>query len=79
MRQLKIDKLNIDKLFKNSPRNIKKMVTIDIIFYIFITVGFFGISYISLKFKIEPYTASIIWTCLFIPILILKVRKDILK
>jgi len=76
MKKINITKLNIKKTI---PRQTVKLICIDILFYFFITFGFYIFSLISYKFKIDPVSTSICWTLFFIPILILKIKKDLLN
>jgi len=75
MRKINISNL---KIKKSISKYTLELIFIDIIFYFFITFGLLIVSFISNKFEIDPTTSSIIWTILFIPILIIKIRKDLI-
>ena len=75
MKKLNISKLNIKKSINKET---KKLILIDIIFYFYITFGFLILSICSEKYGINPTTSAIIWTIIFIPLLILKIRKDLI-
>lgn len=75
MKKLNIGKLNIKKIIN---KDTTKLIIIDLVFYFFITFGFLLVSFISEKYKINPIDSSIVWTIIFIPILIIKIRKDLI-
>ena len=75
MKKINISNLNLKNVI--NKENIW-LIVIDVFFYSFITFGFLLTALFSRRFDIDPVTSSIVWTIIFIPTLILKVRKDLL-
>lgn len=64
---------NIFMLLKN------KSFLIDFAFYLHLTLGYFIVSFISYKFGISYELNAFIWLCIFFPIFIAKIYKDLKK
>lgn len=52
---------------------------IDFTFYIFLFFGFICVAFVSQAFELELKVAVALWVILFVPLLWLKLNKDIKK
>ena len=58
---------------------VKKSILIDLIFYFYISFGFYIFTIFSFKIGISPEVSGIMWLIFLLIILFFKVNKDIVN
>jgi len=77
IRYLKLKLLTLKLILKN--KNLRKLILIDLIFYIYSFFGFIGAVHLVVYYNFNLGEVSLSWALLFLPILFLKLSKELNK